>query len=226
MLAEKLSAFEEKLPENIKLAYLPSLGTVRLRLTARGDNEAVLTEQVENLKKEMESIVKYAVAGYDDDTMPVVIGNVVKKQGLKIGFAESCTGGYLTHLITSIAGSSAYFEGSVIAYSYDLKEKLLGVPSELLNTHGAVSEECVKAMVKGTIERLGVDVAVAVSGIAGPGGATADKPVGTIWLACGDRDNMITAKLGIDRGRLKNIEYASNSALNLLRKFLLQREKV
>jgi nicotinamide-nucleotide amidase len=225
MLAEKLSDFEDKLPVNVKLAYLPSLGTVRLRLTARGDNEAALNTQVDALKAEMESIVRYAVAGYNEDTMPIVIGRMLTERGIKIGSAESCTGGYLAHLLTSVAGSSAYFEGSIIAYSYDLKEKLLGVTDKTLNLVGAVSEECVKEMVKGAVAQMGVDIAVAVSGVAGPGGGTPDKPVGTVWLAVGNADEVITTKLGIDRGRLKNIEYAANVGLNLIRKFLLSKEK-
>jgi nicotinamide-nucleotide amidase len=222
MLAEKLSDFEDRLPAHVKLAYLPSLGTVRLRLTARGDDENVLNKDLDVLKEELESIIKPAVAGYDNDTMPIVVGRMLKERGLRIASAESCTGGYLAHLLTSVAGSSAYFEGSVIAYSYDLKEKMLDVSHETLMTFGAVSEECVREMVKGAVKRVGVDLAVAVSGIAGPGGETPEKPVGTIWLAVGDGENIITTKLGIDRGRLKNIEYAANVGLNLIRKYLLQ----
>ena len=220
MLAEKLSDFEDRLPAHIKLAYLPSLGTVRLRLTARGDDEAALNQDLDALKSELVGIVQYAVAGYNDDTMPVVIGRMLKERGLKIASAESCTGGYLAHLLTSVAGSSAYFEGSVIAYSYDLKESLLDVSHDTLMSVGAVSEECVREMVQGAVKRLGVDVAVAVSGIAGPGGETTDKPVGTIWLAVGNGERIITTKIGIDRGRLKNIEYAANVGLNLIRKYL------
>jgi nicotinamide-nucleotide amidase len=223
MLAEKLDAFEEKLPKNVKLAYLPSLGTVRLRLTARGEDEAVLNQQLDALKTELVSIVEYAVAGFDDDTLPVVIGRMVKESGLKIGFAESCTGGYMSHLITSVAGSSEYFEGTIVAYAYDLKEKLLNVSSETLNTEGAVSESCITQMVKGALATLNVDVAVAVSGIAGPSGGTPDKPVGTIWLAVADKNSIKTVQINMDRGRAKNMEYAANVGLNLLRKFLLQR---
>jgi nicotinamide-nucleotide amidase len=222
MLAEKLDAFEEKLPENVKLAYLPSLGTVRLRLTARGDDESVLNQQLDVLKTELISIVDYAVAGFDDDTLPVVVGRMVKERGLKIGFAESCTGGYMSHLITSVAGSSEYFEGTIVAYAYDLKEKLLNVSSETLNTEGAVSESCITQMVKGALATLNVDVAVAVSGIAGPSGGTPDKPVGTIWLAVADKNSIKTVQINMDRGRAKNMEYAANVGLNLLRKFLLK----
>ncbi len=224
-LAEKLNDFEDALPENIKLAYLPSLGTVRLRLTARGDNEAVLNEQLDIWKAELEKVVGYAVAGYGEDTMPVAIGRMLTKQGLTLGIAESCTGGYLSHLMTTVSGSSAYFEGSMIVYSYDLKVKLLDVSKYMLDTEGAVSEQCVKEMVAGTLDALNVDVAIAVSGIAGPNGGTPEKPVGTVWIAIGNRDETITYKIGINRGRLKNIEYAANTALNLLRKFLLQNVK-
>ena len=219
-LAEKLSDFEDRLPVHIKLAYLPSLGTVRLRLTARGDDEAALNQDLDALKSELVSIVQYAVAGYDADTMPVVIGRMLTERGLTIASAESCTGGYLAHLLTSVAGSSAYFEGSVIAYSYNLKESLLNVSHDTLMNVGAVSEECVREMVQGAVKRLGVDLAVAVSGIAGPGGETTEKPVGTIWLAVGDGERIMTTKIGIDRGRLKNIEYAANIGLNLIRKYL------
>jgi nicotinamide-nucleotide amidase len=225
MLAEKLSDFEDRLPAHVKLAYLPSLGTVRLRLTARGDDENALNRDLDVLKEELESIIKPAVAGYDNDTMPIVVGRMLKERGLRIASAESCTGGYLAHLLTSVAGSSAYFEGSVIAYSYDLKESMLEVSHNTLMTLGAVSEECVREMVKGAVKRVGVDLAVAVSGIAGPGGETSEKPVGTIWLAVGDGENIITTKLGIDRGRLKNIEYAANVGLNLIRKYLLLQDK-
>jgi nicotinamide-nucleotide amidase len=222
MLAEKLSDYEDRLPNHVKLAYLPSLGTVRLRLTARGDDENSLNQDLDVLQKELESIIEPTVAGHGTDTMPVVIGRMLRERGLRIASAESCTGGYLAHLLTSVAGSSAYFEGSVIAYSYDLKESMLDVSHETLMTLGAVSEECVREMVKGAVKRVGVDLAVAVSGIAGPGGETSEKPVGTIWLAVGDGENIITTKLGIDRGRAKNIEYAANVGLNLIRKYLLQ----
>ena len=224
-LAEKLNDFEDALPDNVKLAYLPSFGTVRLRLTARGDDETFLNKQLDALKADLEKIVGYAVAGYDDDTMPVAIGRMLLSRGLTLGIAESCTGGYLSHLMTTVSGCSTYFEGSAIVYSYNLKEKLLNVSKEMLDTEGAVSEECVRQMVAGTLDALNVDVAIAISGIAGPNGGTPDKPVGTVWIAVGNRQETIYHKINIDRGRLKNIEYAAHTALNLLRKFLLQTTK-
>jgi nicotinamide-nucleotide amidase len=222
MLAEKLENFENALPQNVKLAYLPALGTVRLRLTAQGDNLPVLEEQIEKLKSELVEIIPTVVAGFETDTMPVVIGRLLKERNLVLATAESCTGGYLSHLLTSVSGSSAYFAGGIVAYSNALKMSQLGVPAEILDTHGAVSEETVKAMVRGAVKSYKADIAVAVSGVAGPTGGTAEKPVGTVWLCVGDGDNFLTAKLGIDRGRVKNIEYAANGALNLVRKFLLQ----
>lgn len=222
MLAEKLSGFENKLPAHIKLAYLPSLGTVRLRLTAKGNDESKLNEEINVLTNEMENIIRYAVAGYNDDTMPRVIGKMLSEKKLKIACAESCTGGFLSHLITAVPGSSAYFNGSMIAYSNYIKNKILQVPKKIITTSGAVSEECVKAMVQGVIKKMNVDVAIAVSGIAGPTGGTPEKPVGTVWVAAGDAENILTYKIGIDRGRAKNIEFAANVGLNLLRKYLLE----
>ncbi len=221
MIAEKLNDFEERLPDNVSLAYLPALGTVRLHLTGRGDNAKLIEQQVETLKTELISIIPNIVAGFDTDTMPEVIGRLLKVQKLNLACAESCTGGFLSHLITAISGSSEYFTGSVIAYDNSVKIKTLKVKKTTLEKHGAVSEETVIEMVAGVLKTTGADVGVAVSGIAGPSGGTKEKPVGTIWLAVGNAEKTITAKLGIDRGRAKNIEYAAHSALNLLRKFLM-----
>ncbi len=221
MIAEKLTDFEERLPKNISLAYLPALGTVRLRLTGRGDNAELIEQHVEKLKTELVSIIPNIVAGFDTDTMPDIIGKLLKERNLTAACAESCTGGFLSHLITAIPGSSAYFTGSVIAYDNSVKIKTLKVKKSTIENHGAVSEETVKEMVAGVLKTMGADIGVAVSGIAGPSGGTKEKPVGTIWLAVGNAEKTITAKLGIDRGRAKNIEYAAHSALNLLRKFLL-----
>lgn len=220
-LAEKLANFEEKLPQNVKLAYLPALGTVRLRLTATGSDSESLTTQVENLKNEMVDILGKAVAGFDNDTLPMAIGKILLEKNLKLTLAESCTGGYLSHLITAVEGSSAYYVGGIVSYANALKINELGVSENTLNTVGAVSEETVRAMVKGAVKRYNADVAIAISGIAGSTGGTAEKPVGTIWIAAGDGENIITTKLGIDRGRAKNIEFSANVALNLLRKFLM-----
>ncbi len=222
MIAEKLTDFENRLPKNVGLAYLPSLGTVRLRLTARGENAKDIEQQVEKLKTELVSIIPNIVAGFDNDTMPTVIGKLLKEKNLTVACAESCTGGLLSHLIIAVPGSSDYFMGGVIAYNNSVKTKTLKVKKSTIEKFGAVSEETVKEMVAGVLKTMGTNVGIAISGVAGPGGGTKEKPVGTVWLAVGDAHNTITAKLGIDRGRAKNIEYAAHSALNLLRKFLFK----
>jgi nicotinamide-nucleotide amidase len=221
MLAEKLTTFEENLPENIKLAYLPSLGVVRLRLTARGADEAFLQSQLQTLGDEMKKLVGAAVFGEGDISLPKAVGDLLRTKKWTMATAESCTGGKVAQLITSVSGSSEYFAGSAITYSNTLKTNLLGVATETLDTDGAVSEATVCEMVRGAVDRLGVNVAVAISGIAGPLGGTIEKPVGLVWFAAGDGKNIRTFSYVIDRGRDKNIEFAAMTALNLLRKFLL-----
>jgi len=151
-----------------------------------------------------------------------VTGALLIKNKKTIATAESCTGGLVAHRITSIPGSSAYYEGSVIAYSYALKEKLLNVAPEILTTHGAVSEETVKAMLAGLLENLGTDIGIAISGIAGPGGGTPEKPVGTIWIAVGDKNKTNTLKLQLGKSRSNNIKYTATKALDMVRHFLLE----
>lgn len=220
-LAKTVEDLEENLPPHIKLAFLPSLGTVKLRLTARGDDEAKLNQELDILKKQfVERISKY-VYGYDDETLEEALGKILKEKGLTLGTAESCTGGYIAHRLTSISGSSAYFWGSVVSYDNGVKMNSLGVKSETLKTHGAVSEQTVKEMVAGAIATLGVNVAIATSGIMGPTGGTDTKPVGTIWVAVGNKNEIKTHKLSLTKNRLKNIEYTGNFALNFMRKFLI-----
>lgn len=200
-----------------KVAYLPSLGKVRVRITSTGaDAESIVKEVCDRIVKELNEIVY----GYDDEPLEQIIGNLLKEKSLTLGTAESCTGGFLAHLITSISGSSAYYEGSVIAYSNDVKMKILGVHEQTLKEHGAVSEQTVKEMVSGVVDHLGVDIGIATSGIAGPTGGTKEKPVGTVWLACGNKDRMITELLHLSKDRMKNIEYSAYASLNMVRKFL------
>jgi nicotinamide-nucleotide amidase len=178
----------------------------------------LLDEQVDRLKK----LIPELIFGYETQTLEAVVGALLKEQGLTIGTAESCTGGYLAHQITSVAGSSAYFTGSVIAYSNQVKINQLGVSAETLKQHGAVSEPVVEQMVEGALKLLGTDLAVATSGIAGPTGGTPQKPVGTIWLAVGSREKIVTRKLQLGKDRLKNIQYATVQALNMVRQFVTQ----
>jgi nicotinamide-nucleotide amidase len=146
-----------------------------------------------------------------------VVGQMLLERGLTVGTAESCTGGYVAYRLTSVPGSSRYFQGSIVAYSYEVKVQELGVQQSTLDQHGAVSEATVREMAEGLRRRLGVDVAIATSGIAGPGGGTPTKPVGTICMAYADKHQTVSRQISFDRGRQLNVEYTSTAALNLLR---------
>ncbi|MFK8101469.1 MAG: competence/damage-inducible protein A [Saprospiraceae bacterium] len=217
----RISDFELGLPSELKLAFLPSLGKVRLRLTARGADEQQLNQLLTQKVEELKELLPDLIFGYGEDTLEAAIGRLLVAQKKTLSTAESCTGGYLAHRITSIAGASAYFKGSIIAYDNQVKIDQLAVPATILETEGAVSEKTVIAMVRGAVTRLGTDIAVATSGIAGPTGGTEEKPVGTIWIAVGNQTEYQTLKLQLGKDRLKNIEYTANSALNMIRKFLI-----
>jgi len=214
-----LSAFEDALPGNMKLAYLPELGVVKLRLTAEGEGDA-LTAEVNAQKEKMKSILGHLFYCEGEGRLETVIGKMLLERKATISCAESCTGGYISHLLTSVAGSSKYFEGGVVSYSYDVKEKMLGVKHETLLTYGAVSEECVREMLAGLLRVSGTTYGIAVSGIAGPDGGTADKPVGTVWIAVGSNEKMIAKRFQFFPSRMENIRVFSNAALNLLRLFM------
>ncbi|MBI1226148.1 MAG: CinA family nicotinamide mononucleotide deamidase-related protein [Bacteroidetes bacterium] len=222
-LAEHLKNFEENLPPQVKLAYLPAIARVRLRLTVSDPDAALVDELLNEKFREMEGLIPLKViAGYGDDSLEIVIGRILKEKNLTLSTAESCTGGYLAHLVTSVPGSSVYYFGSVISYANEVKMNQLGVNKETLQEHGAVSEQTVREMVAGAIRLLNTDVAMATSGIAGPDGGTPEKPVGTVWLAVGNKEKTITHKLQLSKNRLINIQYSGYYALNLLRLFLLE----
>ena len=213
-LADKIRIWEENQPENMKLAYLPSAGEVILRLTGFGENTDNLMErEVEKLTPLVE---KYIYA-YENITLEEAIGKLLLSQNATLSTAESCTGGNIAHLITRIAGSSAYFLGSVVSYANSAKLNILKVKSETLSNFGAVSEETVIEMALGVQKLTGSDFAVSTSGIAGPGGGTPEKPVGTIWIAVTNGIQTVTKKLSLGNDRLYNIGYTSKAALNLLR---------
>lgn len=222
IIAERLSDVEDNLPPHIKLAYLPAIGQVRLRLTGTGEDETALNAELDAKAAEISAILPELIFGYGNDQLEAAIGRMLLERGLWLGTAESCTGGYLAHLITTIPGSSAYFKGSIVAYANDVKMKHLGVKTATLEQHGAVSEQTVAEMVRGAIAALGIDVAVAISGIAGPSGGTEEKPVGTVWIAVGNADRITTRRFQIGRDRLKTIQAASIQALNMLRQWLLE----
>jgi nicotinamide-nucleotide amidase len=221
MLAELLKEFEPSLSPHIKLAYLPNYGMVKLRLTTVGNSKEEVEKELLPYFEKMMSLAKEYLVSDTDEGLEVVIGKILKAKGKTMGTAESCTGGYIAHLITSVTGSSAYFNGSVVTYSYDAKESILGVKKETLEKTGAVSEETVIEMAKGAIKTLNVDFIVAVSGIMGPDGGTEDKPVGTVWMAVADVNKVETLKLNLRFDRQRNIEMTAANALNFLRKFIL-----
>jgi nicotinamide-nucleotide amidase len=216
-LASLIEPWEDSLPSFVKLAYLPQPGMVRLRLTAYGTDRKVLQDTVDKAEKELYPYAGNFIFGFDNDTMESVVGQLLLSKRMTLATAESCTGGNIAQLITSIAGSSDYFKGSIVAYSNEIKEQFLGVPHKVIEEHGAVSEQTVIAMAEGIRTRFVTDYAISVSGIAGPGGGTAEKPVGTTWIAIATPTETIARKflLGDHRGR--NIRKASMAALNMLR---------
>ncbi len=220
-LSGLLEDFERELPPNVKLAYLPSAGKVRLRLTAKGDRKEELVRQVEELEKKILERIGEYVYGHDDETLEGIVGELLRERGATLATAESCTGGMVAHLITTVPGASDYFVGSVVSYANSVKEKVLGVSPEILQEKGAVSRETVLRMADGVKKMLGTDYAVAISGIAGPSGGTPDKPVGTVWIAVSTPYRTIAEKFRFAGDRHENIERSAYTSLNLLRKEIL-----
>jgi nicotinamide-nucleotide amidase len=220
-LADHIKDFEEALPPSIKLAYLPNYGMVRLRLTIWGDDPATLNTVLQQQFDTLKGLVREWMAADEDISLQEAVGQLLLQQGKTLATAESCTGGYIAHLITTIPGSSRYFNGAVVSYSNEIKEKILQVPVDTIEGNGAVSEETVREMAKGALAVLGTDYVVATSGIMGPGGGSAEKPVGTVWVAVGHRQNILAQKFFFRFDRQRNIELAATNALNFLRKFIL-----
>ncbi len=222
MLAQIIEPWENNLPQNIKLAYLPQPGIVRLRLTAIGSDKGalgmVLNQQVSELKK----LIPDLIFGYNDDTMEMVVGKMLRDNQKTLSTAESCTGGYIAHLITSIPGSSDYFVGSTISYSNEVKINELDVSPEDVEMHGAVSKQVVEQMALGAYKKFGTDYALSVSGIAGPDGGTDEKPVGTVWIAMATPEKVVSKKFLFGEHRGRNIRKSALAALNMLRMELLQ----
>lgn len=220
VLAEKIADWENSLPKHIGLAYLPSLGEVKLRITGFGESHETLEAEINSLIPKLEDRVGQFIFGYGEDPIELVIGNKLKEKKLTLSIAESCTGGYLSHLVTSIPGSSEYFLGSIVPYDYQIKMRQLGVKPETLEKYGAVSEPTISEMANIVRAKFNTDIGVATSGIAGPGGATPDKPVGTVWIAYSDKYQTVTKKLQLSKDRMINIRMASVAVLNLIRQSL------
>lgn len=216
-LAERIEAWEDALPSHIKLAYLPHFGQVRLRLTATGNDMARLQAETQAEVEKVLPLIQKHVFGYDDDELETVIGRTLQQLKATVATAESCTGGYVSHLITKVPGSSAYFVGGVVSYSNDVKISELGVKPETLAAHGAVSEQTVLEMAEGVRARLKSTYGLSASGIAGPDGGTDEKPVGTIWIACAGPNGTRTKKLILGKYREQNIQLTATFLLELLR---------
>ncbi len=230
-LADLISDWEDALAsKEISLAYLPSPGMVRLRLSASGKNEGELTKMIEAEAEKVKSLIDKFIYGYEEygkeqPTLENIIGNLLKEHKLKLSLAESCTGGYISHLITSVAGSSDYYQGCIVPYHNTFKHNLLKVDNSIFEKFGAVSKECVEAMAAETLNVFKSDVSIAVSGIAGPSGGTEEKPVGTIWIAVAHHDKIISKKFIFGDNRQRNIHMTAITALNMLRKLILKIEE-
>ena len=224
-LADLIKDWENALPSHIRLAYLPSLGHVKLRLTAFGEDKKVLAAAVEQQIQNILPTINNYVYGYDEETLETAIGKLLKNSGKTLALAESCSGGYISHLITTVPGSSNYLRGTVVPYHNDLKQQVLGVSSATLAQHGAVSEETVREMATGVKKLFGSDYGLASSGIAGPDGGSPDKPVGTVWIACAGPDFVEAKLLQLTQDRLINIQLTGVAVLNLLRICFLKHNK-
>jgi nicotinamide-nucleotide amidase len=225
-LAELISDWEDNLgAAQIKLAYLPSPGLVRLRLSTIGEDEkqliAAVDKEIDSLKRIAgDYIYGYETYGEEQKTMGELTGELLKQQKKTVSTAESCTGGYISHLLTSVPGSSSYYIGSVISYSYDIKINELNIPSEMLRKYGAVSRNVVELMAQNIRKKYKTDYSIATSGIAGPSGGSTEKPVGTVWIAIASPDNVISEKFLFGNNRERNIQKAAHTALNMLKKEL------
>lgn len=221
-IADMLINFESQLPDNIKLAYLPSYGMLRLRLTATHANAVTNTQMIEEQFEQLQNLVSAYLVSLTDEPIETTVANLLIKNTATLSTAESCTGGYIAHLFTSIAGSSAFFEGSIISYANDVKQNLLGVQHQTLLNNGAVSKAVVLQMAAGALQNLQSTYTIAVSGIMGPSGGTKDKPVGTVWICVGNTQKLVAEQFYFRFDRALNIKLTAAAAINMLRKFILE----
>ena len=219
MLAQKIETWENALPKEITLAYLPSPGQVLLRLTARSNDHESASKLIDTQLSSLLEIITPYLVSTEGEPLVAVVSSLLKKQKKKLAIAESCTGGYISHLITSLPGSSQFFEGAIVSYSNEVKRDILNVRETNLKKHGAVSEMVVTDMAMNTMTLFETDYAIATSGVAGPGGGTEEKPIGLVWVAVATPTRVITQKFlfGKNGGREVIIKRAAMAALNLLR---------
>lgn len=220
-LAKKIAKLEDALPSHIHLAYLPSVGAVRLRFSAYGDDKNKLEHELSIIINELYKQIGEYIYGENLETLPQVLGKLLVQKNATLTTAESCTGGYLAHQITSVSGSSAYYIGSILAYHNRIKENFLKVPTQILIDHGAVSEACVKSMAENARKIMQTDYAIATSGVAGPTGGTTEKPVGTVWIAVAGPNQTTATVFNMGDNRERTIERTALMGMDMLRKILL-----
>ena len=221
-IAEAIKDWEEQLQAHLKLAYLPNYGMVRLRITGWSTDQAKLENELNTEFAKLNILVKEWLVIDEDATLPMALSKLLRSGNKTMSTAESCTGGYIAHLITAIPGASNVYKGSIISYDNEIKIKELQVSPATLQKVGAVSEEVVKEMAAGALARMNTDYVLAVSGIMGPDGGMPEKPVGLVWVAVGDRNKLVTQKFQFRFDRERNIEMTATQALNLLRKFIVE----
>ena len=219
-LSDKINSWEKNLEKDLSLAYLPSIGRVKLRLTGKGNNLKRLKNKITKEEKALKKIIEKYIYGYDKDELESVIGKALIDLNKTISVAESCTGGNISNLITSVPGSSNYFIGGIIAYSNEIKINSLGINEDILNKYGAVSKEVAEEMAKNVRNKFNSSIGISSTGIAGPSGGTKEKPVGTIWIAFSDNEKTISKKLILTQRRDVNTVLTTINSLNLLRKNL------
>lgn len=223
-LADKLTLFEKQLPSHIHLAYLPNFGQVRLRLTGFSKDQKSLKEEIQRNADLLKSYIKEYIISEEDLPMEEILGKLLNKSQKTFSCAESCTGGYIAHLMTSIPGASTYFMGGVVSYTNRVKHEILGVRQETLQTYTEVSEQTAREMVLGVKQKLHTDYAVAVTGIMGPDGGTNENPVGSVWIAAASEKETIVKKFNFRFGRKRNITLTAVNALNMARKLIAKEE--
>ena len=215
-LATEIESVENNLPSHIKLAYLPKLGQVRLRLSATGEDEQLLISEVESSAQLIIEKIRSYVVAENDIALEKAVLDVMESKGLTLSTAESCTGGYIAHLLTKHPGSSLVYKGGAVVYSNDLKQSVLGVSKTTLDSYGAVSEQTVREMAQGALDHFKTDYSVSVSGIAGPGGDTPDKPVGTVWISVASKQGVVSKLFKFGNKRIQNIERSASAALMMI----------
>jgi nicotinamide-nucleotide amidase len=220
-IAEKLIEFEKSLPNNIKLAYLPNNALLRLRLTGQGVDKEILSQQLNNLFNNLIDTLKEHIIYNEDATLEQIVANLLTSKNQTISTAESCTGGYIASLFTKNAGASQYFKGGIVSYSNQMKNSVLQVPTQTLETQGAVSEATVIAMATQCLQLCNTTYSLAVSGIMGPDGGTFEKPVGTVWMAVASQSITKTKKIQLRYNRQKNIEHTCQQVVNMIRELIV-----